>query len=57
MATNWNDVLLDHDVNSSFNTFFDKFMLLYNENVPIVKKKVKRIVRELHVCHGLVLHC
>ena len=38
IATDWSDVLLDQNVDSSFDNFFRKFILLYDENIPICKR-------------------
>lgn len=38
IATDWSDVLLDQNVDSSFENFFRKFILLYDENIPICKR-------------------
>ena len=41
IATDWNDVLSDQNVESAFDNFFNKFKLLYGENVPLVEYKKK----------------
>ena len=42
IATDWNDVLSDQNVESAFDNFFNKFMLLYDENVPLVVYTCKK---------------
>ena len=54
--TDWSEVISDSIVSSSFESFFQKFMVLYNENIPLCKRKVKNRKKFLY-CHGLLNHC
>ena len=37
VATDWSEVLCDYDIDSSFDKFMNKFLLLYDKNVPLRK--------------------
>ena len=52
MATDWKDILSDQNVETAFDNFVNKFLFLYDENVPLVHATSKNR-RKYHVCHGL----
>ncbi len=41
-ALTWREVLTDHDINSSFNTFWDTFSTLFELHFPIIKTKFNK---------------
>ena len=41
IAADWTNILHEQDVNTSFNCFVNRFMLLYNQNVPLVKHNTR----------------
>ena len=58
IATDWSDVLLDQNADSSFDNFFSKFVLLYDENIPLCKRNSrnrKKIPRMPWITRSLLI--
>ena len=49
IAADWTKILHEQDVNTSFNCFVDRFMLLYNKNVPVVKHNTRDLKKNLRM--------
>ncbi len=47
-GSNWNPVLVDNDVNSSFDTFWNIFIELYELHFPLVKFKFNKNIHKIN---------